>query len=408
VYLLVIPLALTILVSSKLPSSLAVTTENKRLKIDEKEASVAQVTLNSDPESVTVVPVADSDRRSVPFPERLIEILECKDFNRTIRWNTEGNAFGIIPETFNEKVLKKEFQGTKFESFTRKLNRWGFKRVIDECFPKNAMLYQHDMFQRGKPELLKNMKGSKTKEPDLREQQLLLEELSQDLLASPDVPPYLRKGRLHRLTSLGSQLTLKQPPSKSTTTGLLLPEVAGQQLFRQAGWAQGGLQMNTAILNMPLELNTLSSPFATGPALDFPQVDRIQAMEKYGMTHHLVQEQELQTRASLSTVEHRLRSLQAQQDLLARFTRSSRMSSSIPELGLSSQVVWPSPQFSPAVASMPPGTVLSSSLSPGLLASMSLGQEQCQQLDQERALYLIQEQQRRQRQGSFRLPDGFF
>jgi hypothetical protein len=359
-------------------TSPAVTTY-KRLKIDEKEVSVAQVASKSDPESATEVSVVDGDRRFVSFPERLIEILECKEFNRTIRWNTEGNAFGIIPETFSEKVLKKQFQGTKFESFTRKLNRWGFKRVVDEGFPTNAMLYRHELFRRGKPELLKNMKGSKTKEPDLREQQLLLEALSQDLLTTPDVPLYLRKGRLNRLTSLGSQL-MQQPPSESPNPGFLLPEVACQQLFPQDGWAQGRLQMNTPIMNMPLNVNTISSLFATGPALDFQQADRIRAMEKYSMAHHLVQEQELQTRASLLTADHRLRSLQAERELLTRLTRSSQMSSSVPELGLSSQVIRSSPHFSPAVASIPPGTILSSSLSPGRLAA----------------------------QGSFRLPGDYF
>lgn len=61
---------------------------------------------------------------SMTFPEKLMNLLECGIVNDTMWWLPDGDAFCFIPNLFAEMVLDKHFQGTKFESFTRKLNRW--------------------------------------------------------------------------------------------------------------------------------------------------------------------------------------------------------------------------------------------------------------------------------------------
>lgn len=103
------------------------------------------------------------DKRFLTFPEKLMEVLEDESVSDSIKWNEKGDAFGINPEPFISKALKIHFQGTQFESFTRKLNRWGFKRDVDDFFTSTHMVYRHPLFQNGKPELLKRMKGTKTK-----------------------------------------------------------------------------------------------------------------------------------------------------------------------------------------------------------------------------------------------------
>lgn len=58
------------------------------------------------------------------FPERLMELLQGGQVNKAMSWLPDGHAFYIAPKVFFNVVLEKHFYGTKYESFTRKLNRW--------------------------------------------------------------------------------------------------------------------------------------------------------------------------------------------------------------------------------------------------------------------------------------------
>jgi len=59
-----------------------------------------------------------------------MEILAEKEIEEIISWLPHGNGFIIHKKkTFATDVLPKYFKASKFTSFTRKLNRWGFTRV---------------------------------------------------------------------------------------------------------------------------------------------------------------------------------------------------------------------------------------------------------------------------------------
>jgi hypothetical protein len=62
--------------------------------------------------------------KSSSFPERLMELFEGDVAKDAMWWLPGGDAFALSPDLFPDQVLQKYFQGTKFESFTRKLNRW--------------------------------------------------------------------------------------------------------------------------------------------------------------------------------------------------------------------------------------------------------------------------------------------
>jgi hypothetical protein len=66
----------------------------------------------------------EEPERRQTFPERLLELLETEDSKEAMWWLPPGDSFAIQPEKFSESILNKFFQGTKLESFTRKLNRW--------------------------------------------------------------------------------------------------------------------------------------------------------------------------------------------------------------------------------------------------------------------------------------------
>lgn len=57
------------------------------------------------------------------FPAKLMSLLDGCEVQDSMWWLPDGDAFCLVPSTF-DATLEKHFQGTKFESFTRKLNRW--------------------------------------------------------------------------------------------------------------------------------------------------------------------------------------------------------------------------------------------------------------------------------------------
>lgn len=85
-----------------------------------------------------------------------MEILENEDHEEIISWLPEGRSFMIHKKNDLEKeILPKYFQKkSKYSSFTRKLNRWGFQRVARG--PETGAYY-HRLFQRGEYRLCMRM-----------------------------------------------------------------------------------------------------------------------------------------------------------------------------------------------------------------------------------------------------------
>mmetsp|Transcript_43719 Transcript_43719/g.92939 ORF Transcript_43719/g.92939 Transcript_43719/m.92939 type:complete len:1110 (-) Transcript_43719:217-3546(-) len=75
---------------------------------------------------------ADGDRRKFPF--KLLTMLEFTDVNPewkcAISWYPDGQAFFIKDRDKLCELLPRFFQQTKFRSFTRQLNLWGFNRIL--------------------------------------------------------------------------------------------------------------------------------------------------------------------------------------------------------------------------------------------------------------------------------------
>ena len=59
-----------------------------------------------------------------------MEVLSHPAVNDTIAWLPHGRGFIILQKRkFSLDVMPNYFKHSKFTSFTRKLNRWGFTRV---------------------------------------------------------------------------------------------------------------------------------------------------------------------------------------------------------------------------------------------------------------------------------------
>ena len=96
------------------------------------------------------------------FPQRLMRILSDQSIVDIITWLPHGRSFVITqPEILAENILPKYFPesstssnkssstAVKYPSFTRKLNRWGFRQVTRG---PDAGAFHHKFFRRDEPE----------------------------------------------------------------------------------------------------------------------------------------------------------------------------------------------------------------------------------------------------------------
>ena len=99
------------------------------------------------------------------FPWKLHEMLdlvEKRGQDTIVSWLPGGRAFRVhMPDLFVEKVMKLCFNQTKYKSFQRQLNLWGFERKTKECGEKGA--YFHPLFLRGRRDLCQEMARQKVK-----------------------------------------------------------------------------------------------------------------------------------------------------------------------------------------------------------------------------------------------------
>jgi hypothetical protein len=71
----------------------------------------------------------------------LLDDAEKEGFDCTISWKPSGMAFKVHNrERFMNEVLPRYFRQTKFKSFVRQLNLWGFS-CIDQAPDKGSCMY---------------------------------------------------------------------------------------------------------------------------------------------------------------------------------------------------------------------------------------------------------------------------
>lgn len=92
----------------------------------------------------------EKNKQRPSFPLMLYQILEDSEKQKTqaiVAWKDNGTSFHIYdPRAFNENILprySKKKTKTKFRSFQRQLNIYGFKMA------KKSGVYRHKLFRRG-------------------------------------------------------------------------------------------------------------------------------------------------------------------------------------------------------------------------------------------------------------------
>lgn len=109
------------------------------------------------------------------FPWKLHEMLDVVEENgdsSIVSWLPDGIAFKVHkPDSFVEKIMKRFFNQTKYKSFQRQLNLWGFERNSKECLEKGA--YYHPLFRRGRRDLCQEMGRQKIKCPTPKDKKMM-------------------------------------------------------------------------------------------------------------------------------------------------------------------------------------------------------------------------------------------
>ena len=100
------------------------------------------------------------------FPFKLHDMLlaaEQEGFTSVVSWLPMQDAFRVhITDEFAEKILPRFFNQSKYKSFQKQLNVWGFVRITKG--PDRGG-YKHTLFVRGKKALCTQMSRRKTTHP---------------------------------------------------------------------------------------------------------------------------------------------------------------------------------------------------------------------------------------------------
>ncbi|KAL7540978.1 hypothetical protein ACHAXR_010535, partial [Thalassiosira sp. AJA248-18] len=86
------------------------------------------------------------------FPAKLYRMLSETRFSHIITWMPHGRAFKVLSkELLVTEAIPEYFSLSKFESFTRQLSGWGYKRLHRQGADCGG--YYHESFLRGIPQL---------------------------------------------------------------------------------------------------------------------------------------------------------------------------------------------------------------------------------------------------------------
>lgn len=97
-------------------------------------------------------------KKSASFVDKLHAMLANKNIQHITAWLPSGKSFVILEkEAFTKTVLPSYFKEAKFESFSRRIKRCGFKKAYANG--QKSIVYSHEMFQKDRLDLCKTMNG---------------------------------------------------------------------------------------------------------------------------------------------------------------------------------------------------------------------------------------------------------
>eukprot|EP00934_Nitzschia_sp_Nitz4_P000678 Nitzschia sp. Nitz4//scaffold149_size55946//32377//33174//NITZ4_006597-RA/size55946-processed-gene-0.30-mRNA-1//-1//CDS//3329536818//678//frame0 len=155
------------------------------------------------------------DAGNLQFPWKLHVLLdeaEQEKFQDIVSWLPSGDAFKVHDkERFSDEVLSKYFTSSKFKSFQRNLNLWGFRTQTKE--PAKGVIY-HPFFRRGQANRCHLMKRIRVK----KRSQVTHGDAS-STFSSPEGTPVRSQRNTFSMPSMISKAQLPVlPPFKTSST----------------------------------------------------------------------------------------------------------------------------------------------------------------------------------------------
>ena len=130
-----------------------------------------------------------------PFPWKLHDMLERVDvdgYEQIVSWQPHGRSFMVHkPDAFVETVMPVYFNQTKFASFQRQLNLYGFRRITQG---RDKGAYYHSCFLRGQRNLCQGMNRQKVKGTRVR--RAIAPAMEPDFWTQPFLPENTRDGEV--------------------------------------------------------------------------------------------------------------------------------------------------------------------------------------------------------------------
>jgi len=148
-----------------------------------------------------------SSEECIPsFIRKTYRILEDNTNSDVVSWNNEGNALVIKnPTEFAQSILPTYFKHNNINSFIRQLNMYDFHK---KKTPDGEHVYYHELFQRGKKHLLKNIRRKNAENSTLNTEKsrlgLELVKTKQDIATIVNENIVLKKINNEALTTISS------------------------------------------------------------------------------------------------------------------------------------------------------------------------------------------------------------
>ena len=269
------------------PSSKTSARRTKRSTISSSKRNTKKKMTSSSTITITA-PKAQANGVTETFPVKLHRMLEGNAANgleHIASWQPHGRCFVVHnQQEFVDLVMPDYFSQSKYPSFQRQLNLYGFKRITKGP-DRNG--YHHPSFLRGYPELSNTMVRMKVKGTGVRRPTRPEEE--PDFYKYPDLPA---KGNNIMPTSKTNAKSKSKTSKKSTKQQPKLRRSGpGIQLIKASGTGRGKVlsikHSNDAVEEKEKDQRTyhrssnriVTPPISPDGAYDRPQVDIMDVLD---------------------------------------------------------------------------------------------------------------------------------
>lgn len=255
---------------------------------------------------------ATSGSEQLTFPERLMQLINESIAPGHVGWIATEEAISFKTDGFQEHVLDHFFQGLKYDSFVRKLNRWGFRRVTSEGVQPGFVAYYHNSFRKDEQQLLRSMGIGKKNDPVVCDMQSFGGE--QSMIGSASAAAAAGSAAARERENVGTHIYAAALRSPTRQRPNLYPGASSPAASQSSAYAIANLPAAVAMpsFNIQESKSEVASNGAAMPQLDVQQVLLESMLARQRQTDRMAHHQQ-QRQAAMLAEGLRLQQSQQQQ-----------------------------------------------------------------------------------------------